>query len=98
MRIVMQGKRLGVEKLGKSSGTKSFLSVPEDVSAVGIIRYLGEELLRAPQQRFVVGMKVYYGKNRHELRINGQDILIMDEDNIYAIVEESNETQSGTPA
>jgi co-chaperonin GroES (HSP10) len=84
----MRGKRVGVEKLGKSSNTKAFLAMPEDASAVGYIRFVGDDLKDTDLK---IGMKVYYGKDRHELRMDGMDILIMDEDNVYAIVEEPRE-------
>lgn len=86
MQVLMRGKRIGVEKLGRSSNTKSLIAMPEDASAVGTIRYVGKDILDSDLK---VGTKVYYGKNRHELKMNGQDILVMDEDNIYAIVEDS---------
>lgn len=85
MQVQMRGKRVGVEKLGRATNTKTFLAMPEDASAVGTIRYVGKDL---ENSELKVGMKVYYGKNRHELKMNGTDILVMDEDNIYAIVAE----------
>lgn len=87
MQVLMRGKRVGVEKLGKVSNSKAYLAMPEDASAVGFIRFLGKDLVNTDLK---VGMKVYYGKNRHELKMNGTDILVMDEDNVYAIVEEQN--------
>lgn len=95
MQVLMRGKKIGVEKLGKTATTKSFMAMPEDASAVGYIRYLGKDLVNSDLK---VGMKVFYGKNRHELKMNGTDILVMDEDNVYATVEESNAEAQGTPA
>lgn len=86
MTVQMRGKRVGVEKLGRASNTKTLLAMPEDASAVGTIRYVGKDVQDSDLK---VGTKVYYGKDRHELKMNGQDILVMDEDNIYAIVEDS---------
>lgn len=82
MSVLMRGKKIGVEKLGKSSQTKAFLAMPEDASAVGYIRYLGTDLANSDLK---IGMKVYYGKNRHEMKMNGIDILVMEEENIYAV-------------
>ena len=90
MQVLMRGKRIGVEKLGRVSNnrTSSLLSMPEDASAVGFIRFIGKDLVNSDLR---IGMKVYYGKNRHELKMNGMDILVMDEDNVYAVVEDDNE-------
>jgi len=94
MSVQMRGKRVGIEKLGKSSGAKnSFLAMPDDSSAVGYIRFLGKDLQNSDLK---VGMKVYYGKNRHEIKINGADILVMDEDNIYAVTEGGDEEVAKT--
>lgn len=80
----VRGKRVVVEKLGRSKGSvDSLLAMPEDTSAVGIIRHVGEEV-----KDLQAGQKVYFGKNRHELRMDGSDVLVMDEENVYAIVEE----------
>ena len=80
----VRGKRVVVEKLGKSKDTSnSLFAMPEDTSAVGTIKYVGKDVLDLKP-----GMKVYYGKNRHELKMDGADVLVMDEDNVYAIAEE----------
>lgn len=81
----MRGKRVGVEKLGKSTNQASFIAMPEDASAVGFIRFLGDGLKDSDLK---VGMKVYFGKDRHELRMDGKDILVMNEENVYAVATE----------
>lgn len=83
MQVLMRGKKVGVERLAKSTSA-SFLAMPEDSSAVGTIRYVGKDLSNSDLK---VGMKVYYGKNRHEIKMNGLDIFVMEEDNVYAVVE-----------
>ncbi len=89
MPVQMRGKLVGVEKMGKAKNDKSFLAMPEDTSAAGFIRYLGEELKNSDLK---VGMKVYFGKDRHEIQINGTQIMVMDEKNVYAIVAEDQAT------
>jgi co-chaperonin GroES (HSP10) len=79
----MRGKRVAVEKLTKAADSSGYLAMPDDVSAVGFIRHIGSGLTETDLK---VGMKVYYGKNRHELKMDGTEVLIMDEDNVYAIV------------
>ena len=55
--------------------------MPEDGDAVGIIRYAGPGV----EANLKVGVKVYYGKERHRIKIKGIDIEVMDEDNVYAV-------------
>jgi len=86
MQVLMRGKRVGVERPGRAQKNDSLIAMPEDTSAIGYIKYLGKDLQSSDLR---VGMKVCYGKNRHELKLNGADILVMEDDNIYAIVEDS---------
>lgn len=83
MQVQMRGKRVGVEQVGKTENSKSLLAMPEDASAVGIIRFVG-----SVSEDLKVGTKVYFGKSHHQLRMNGMNILVMDEENVYAIVAE----------
>lgn len=87
MKIKMLGNFIGVEKKGKPSKTKdSFLHIPEAADSLGEIRFLGIEysgLLK-------IGMKVYFGDKRSEVRIQGLDIQVMSPENIIALVEEDN--------
>lgn len=85
MSVQMRGKRVGVEQVGKSQSNTTLLAMPEDSSAVGIIRYAGE----LAAKDLPVGTKVYFGKSYHQLRMNGKNILVMDDDNVYAIVEDT---------
>jgi co-chaperonin GroES (HSP10) len=86
MPTLMRGKRVGVEKVTKAqNGNGSFLAMPDDASATGFVRFVGKDLENSDLK---VGMKVYFGKNRHELKMDGVDILVMDEENVYAIVSE----------
>lgn len=94
MQIVMRGKRVGVEKLGKASQSKTFLAMPDDASAIGFIRFVGSELASSDLK---VGMKVAFGKNRHEIKLNGMDVFVMDEENVYAVVEDQNAEVQPTP-
>jgi hypothetical protein len=86
MPVQMRGKRVGVEKLGKSSSDpKSLFAMPEDTSAVGIIRYVGSDL-KDPDLK--VGTKVYFGDQRQQMKIHGIDILVMEETNVLAVAQD----------
>lgn len=80
---------LGVEKLGKPSKKNAgdLFAPVEAIHNIGIIRYIGEEL----QGKFSEGQKVYVGNQREELRMDGTDIMVMEEKNVIAIVEDSDE-------
>ena len=84
MQTRMRGKRVGVEKLSKSSSTNAMFAMPEDSTSCGVIVYLGTELTDSDLK---VGQKVYFGDKRQQVRIDGKDIQIMDDDNVLAVVE-----------
>lgn len=84
---VSKGKIL-VGKVGKQTKqSQNMFVMPEVTDSLGIIKYVGEGV----DPSFQVGTKVYYGKSRQEVRISGEDIFVMDEENIIAIVEDDNE-------
>lgn len=86
MPVQMRGKRVGVEKLGKSSGPSNGLfAMPEDIGSCGTIVYLGDEL---KESGLKLGSKVYFGDKRQQVRIEGKDIQVMDEDNVLAVASE----------
>lgn len=89
MKVRMLRNLIGVEKLGKSSrrSTGNLFADVEITHNIGVIRYVGEEL----SSKFSVGQKVYCGNQREEIRMNGADIMVMQEQNVIAIVEDSDE-------
>lgn len=84
MPVRMRGKRVGVEQAKKTDNNKSLLAMPEDASAVGVIRFAGDQV----DPSLAVGTKVVFGKGYHQIRLEGMNILVMDEENVYAIVAE----------
>jgi len=88
--IQMRGKNVGVVKVKetkKSAGTfDSIIALPDDDNSAGIIKYLGKEM--SENSDLKVGTKVYFGGKRYTVVIGGEEILIMDEDNIVAVSEE----------
>lgn len=80
---------LGVEKLGKPSrrAAGEIFASAEVTHNIGVIRYIGEDLTG----KFTVGQKIFVGNQREEIRMDGQDIMIMEESNVFAIVEASDE-------
>ena len=83
--VRMLGKWISVEKIKQNDNkTAALFAMPDDASAVGIVRGVGPEL---NESAIKVGQKVYFGKNRHELKMNGVDVYVMELTNIYAIAE-----------
>jgi co-chaperonin GroES (HSP10) len=80
---------LGVQKLGKPTKRNSgdIFAEAEVTQNVGIIRYVGADLT----SKFSEGQKVYIGNQRDEIRMNGAEIMVMEEKNIFAIVEVSDD-------
>lgn len=92
--VKMRGKWIAVNRQGKSNNDGSFLTMPDDSSAVGTIKFVGPDV-KDPDLK--VGTKVYFGKNHHLLKMLGSDVFVMTEDNIYSVVEDSNaKTQQPT--
>lgn len=89
MKVRMLRNLIGVEKLGKASRRNAgdLFANTEVTHNIGVIRYVGEEL----STKFSVGQKVYCGNQREEIRMNGADIMVMQEQNVIAIVEDSDE-------
>ena len=79
--LQMRGKKVAVEKLGKSEGNKSTLfAMPEDTTSCGTIVGIGPEVADLK-----VGDKVYFGDKRQQIRAEGKDLQIMEEDNVLAV-------------
>ena len=87
MKIKMLRNLLGVEKLAKSSGrSEGQLFAQAEVGFnTGIILHVGEEL----EKKFSVGQKIYFGAQREEIRIDGKDVMVMEEKNVFALAEDS---------
>lgn len=86
MQVLMRGKRVGVEKLTKSVSTAaSLFAMPEDTFSMGIIKYVGDGLVDSDLK---VGMKVHFGDQRQPMKMSGVDILVMEETNVLAIVQD----------
>ena len=58
----------------------------ETSNNVGIIKFVGE----TANKEFKVGQKIYFGNKKEEIRMRNMEIQIMEDANIYAIVEDVN--------
>lgn len=92
--IRMRGNNVGVEKLSKNDKSGNWISMPEDTTFTGIVKYVGRSV---DDPDIEVGKKVYFGSQRETVRIGGAEIMVMTEDNIVAVVDEgaqSNEEEA----
>lgn len=93
MQVRMLNNFVGVEQVGKTSKNDGMFAQVETTNNLGIIKFVGEEA----DKKFKVGQKVYFGNKREEIRMSDADIQIMEDENIYAIVEEAaNETEEAS--
>lgn len=87
MKIKMVNGKIAV---GKTTKTKKLDEL--GFAKTEVIDGCGEIQLVFEGSHFIVGQKVYFGNKREALRMAGNEYQIMDEDNIFAIVEEDGET------
>lgn len=92
--IQMRNNLVAIKKLGKQSGNKGgnldgLLHMPEVADSQGIIKGTGPEAASDLKP----GLKVYYGEKRTQIRMNGEDVLVMEDNNIYAIVDEESSSE-----
>ena len=84
MQVRMLNNYIGVEQLGKTSKNDGMFAQVETTHNLGVIKFVGE----AANPKFKVGQKIYFGNKREEIRMSDADIQIMEDSNIYAIVED----------
>lgn len=90
--IKFRNNKIGVEKLKKQSKKADAFYVDLDSEEFqGVVRYVGE----ASSKDLQVGAKVYFNTNFQQASIKGTTICVMEDSNVFAIVdEESQEPQS----
>lgn len=84
MAIKLKGKRVAVEKSKKQqSGSNGGLIIPEGEEFVGTIVHVGEDA----DKSLKVGQKVYFSTNYQQSLMEGKNLCIMNDTEIFAIVE-----------
>lgn len=86
MKIKLKGKRVAVEKIKKQSKNQAHggIIMPDSEEYLGHVRYVGEEA----DKSLVVGQKVFFSTNHQLVRMAGQELCVMEDTQIYAVVEE----------
>lgn len=92
--IRMHNNYIAIERKGKSgkSNESSFLHTVESRDTSGYIRFLPEGY----NGDLNINDEVYVGDSHQQIRINGLDLLIMEEGNIIAILKVENEEQNSS--
>lgn len=84
MAIKLKGKRVAVEKVKKSgSGSTGGLIMVEGEEYLGVIVHVGEDADKTLQ----VGQKVYFSTNYQQSLMEGKNLCIMNDTEIFAVVE-----------
>lgn len=87
MQVRMRKNLVAVKKLGKPHSKNQLdglIHMPDVANNQGIVRFVGPQV-----EGLEPNQKVVYGNKRTEIRMNGEDVMIMEEDNVYAVVEEA---------
>jgi len=85
----MMGNKIAVESVAKvrKKTQNAFLTMPDDDFSTGIVKKVGSDYKGPLEPNHVV----CFGDKRVKVKISGEDIWMMDPDNIFAILEEENE-------
>lgn len=85
MKILLKGKKIAVEKLKKQSKNQmAGIIIPDSEEYLGEIKFVGDDSTKG----FKVGQKVYFSTAYQQCRMGGKDLCVMDDTEIFAIVEE----------
>ncbi|MCG3175419.1 MAG: hypothetical protein MOGMAGMI_00348 [Candidatus Omnitrophica bacterium] len=69
-----------VEEPQKVKKAQGLLTIPDQVDCTGIVKFLGSEY----KGDLKVGDSVFYGDVRFKIRVEGRELLVMEESNIFA--------------
>lgn len=88
-KLEMMPNQVAIEKISNptesgSGDSNGFFKVPEPTNDCGIIKYVCKE---AETLGLKPGSKVYFGNKRQEVRLKGDDLLIMELSNVLAVVK-----------
>lgn len=90
-KIIMRNNKVAVEKINKGSSKKdSFLVLPDSPNDTGRIIYLGPNA----GSDLKVDQTVYFASNYQNVRMEGRELCVMNDDNILGIVDENVTEQS----
>lgn len=76
----------------KNKGNGVFVA-PEDTFSTGIIRYVSKDA----DQDLKVGMKVSFGNKLQNIRMGAEQLKVMEDNNIVAIIGDSSEKNEANP-
>lgn len=88
--IELLWNKVAIEKSTKAKSKASneralFVENPEISDNYGVVKFIGRDVQEPP---FQVGDRVYYGNKLENLRMAGEDVLVMEVTNVLAIAKE----------
>lgn len=85
MKIKMLGSMIGVVPQGKARGRDSYGLVNVNTNeSNGVIKFLSEDA----SKELKIGQTIYYGDKYQRVQIQGESVLVMESENVVAVVEE----------
>lgn len=81
----MRGNKVAIQSLHKSrGGGGALLTIPDDSFNTGRIKFLSPNC----DKDLEAGLVVCFGTEREIVKIDGEELLIMDQSNIFSIIDE----------
>ena len=77
----MLGNKVAIQSLAKSIEKKGLLQMPEDSFNTGKVKFIGPDC-----KGLELGQVVCFGSQRETVKVNGEEFIIMESDNIYGIL------------
>lgn len=86
MKVKMRGNKIAIESMTKVRKKQegSLLHIPDTNDCTGVVKYVGDRYDGDLRE----GQVVCYGDQRTRVKIVGEELEVMDDSNIFAIVDE----------
>lgn len=85
MKVQFRNSLIAVEQVNKADrSNRSFLHQVEDSNSIGVIKFLGDKA----DPDLKIGQKVAFGNKREPIVIDGTKLLVMESENVVAIIAE----------
>lgn len=78
----MLGNRVAVQSLSKSRKNDGLIKMLDDSHNTGKVMYVGPEC-----ESIEVGQVICFGNQREPVKVNGEDLIVMETTNIYGILD-----------
>lgn len=85
MKVRMLANKVAIEPISKvrKNQSGSLLTMPDTADCTGVVKYVAEDVKSVEK-----GQVVCYGTSRQRVKLGGEDLEIMEPDNIFAILDD----------